>query len=114
MKDPENEHELTGQVLGLLKQFKFQYFKHWGGPLSIKGIPDVYVTLPGGRACWIELKGPSGKPTDEQMDFIQRHSAAGALAFFAYSIEAVITNLADAGVECMIQVRKQFKGGLRP
>lgn len=111
---PENEGELRDEVLALLKQFHLPHFKHWGGPLSKAGIPDIYITLPGGRACWIELKGPKGKPTPEQLEFIAEHSRGDALCFFAYSIEAVIVTLADAGVECMKQIRAQFKGGLKP
>ena len=113
MSQPKNESELRDEVLALLDQFHLPHFKHWSGPFSKSGIPDIYVTLPGGRACWIELKGPAGKPTPEQLAFIKEHSRGGCLAFFAYSIEAVIVTLADAGVECMKEVRRQFKGGLK-
>ncbi len=114
MKQPEDESELRDQVMNLFKQEHLAYFKHWSGQFSKKGVADIYLTLPGGRACWIELKGPKGKPTNHQIEFMREHSEAGALCFFAYSVEAVIINLAAARVKCMQRIRRQFPGGLKP
>lgn len=94
------EAELTPLVRNMLYLLKLPHHKNWGGPMSEKGIPDLYLTIPPtGRACWIELKGSAGKPTPEQIKFIDKHSAAGALAFFAWDVETVVFELAKAGYE---------------
>jgi hypothetical protein len=42
-----------------------------------------------GRFLAIEVKRPGGKPTPEQLQFIDTINQAGGLAFVAHSIEEV-------------------------
>lgn len=57
------------------------------------GLPDIGGILPGGRALQIEVKAGRNKPTPEQVDFLARARAAGAVAFVAYSVDDVIKEL---------------------
>ena len=64
-------------------------FKNASGN-SVCGIPDIAGYMPDGRALFIEVKRPGGKPTPDQKIFIEKAQKAGCLAFFAYSLEDVI------------------------
>lgn len=54
------------------------------------GFADLFGVLPGGKAIFLEVKSPKGKPSPAQTNFIAQVSSAGALAGVARSIEDVI------------------------
>ena len=60
---------------------------------TIRGFPDIHGCLKGGRALYVEVKRPGRKPTEDQADFLEQATKAGALAFVACSIDDVITAL---------------------
>jgi hypothetical protein len=62
---------------------------------GLRGVSDVLGVLPGGRFLAIECKGPTGRPSPEQVEFIERVRAAGGVAFVARSLEDVKKGLAD-------------------
>lgn len=121
-KNPETI--ITGQIRELLKLMHIPHEKHWGGPMSAKGIPDLISTLPGaseskaedgtvvkhprGRALWCEVKVPGKKPTPEQYEFLDKMEAAGALSFWCDSPKEFIAHLADAKFEPAVLIRNQF------
>ena len=43
----------------------------------LAGVPDMCVTLPEGRAGWLEVKAPKGRLSDEQRELAQRWQALG-------------------------------------
>lgn len=53
------------------------------------GHSDIAGVLSGGRALFIECKRPGGKPTPDQLAFIETMKATGALAFVATSVADV-------------------------
>lgn len=55
-----------------------------------KGSPDVIGYLPDGKFFGIEVKRPSGKPTQEQADFIAQAVATGALCGVCRSVGDVL------------------------
>jgi hypothetical protein len=59
-------------------------------PTHTRGVSDIIGCLPKtGRFLAIEVKRPSGKPTQEQQQFIDTINDAGGLAFVAHSVEEV-------------------------
>jgi hypothetical protein len=66
------------------KVFRKPQSKH-----QIKGASDILGVLPGGRFLAIEVKAPKGRPTKEQMMFLDAVNRNGGLGFIARSIEDV-------------------------
>lgn len=54
------------------------------------GFSDLFGVLPGGRALFLEIKTPKGRPTEAQTNFLVQAKCAGAAAGVARSIEDVI------------------------
>jgi hypothetical protein len=54
-----------------------------------KGSPDIHGYLKDGRALFVETKRPSGRKRKEQVEWINRASRHGCVAFFARSIDDV-------------------------
>jgi len=100
-KNPETA--ITRQIRELLKLMRVPHFKHWGGPMGEKGIPDIIGTLPGetgrGRGLFIEVKTPRGSVQVEQDEFLARMRNAGAVAFVARGPSDLISKLKAAGFE---------------
>lgn len=46
-RGPNPETELTNSIRGVLDMMHVPHFKHWSGPFSEKGVPDLIGTLPG-------------------------------------------------------------------
>ena len=62
-----------------------------------RGVADLAFTLPGGRAAYLELKSPTGRPSQEQREFRADAEAAGALYAVASTPEQVTGVLASWG-----------------
>ena len=60
---------------------------------SERGMPDIHGVLPGGRALYIEVKGPTGRLSPWQVAQIDRLRRQGALAFVARSVPDVAAML---------------------
>jgi hypothetical protein len=58
-----------------------------------KGSSDILGVLDDGRFMAIEVKGPKGKATFEQRDFLAEIAKRGGVAFVARSIEDVDKHL---------------------
>lgn len=59
------------------------------------GVSDILGVLPSGRFLAIECKRPGGKPSVEQMEFIDNVNANGGLGFIADSLDKVMEMLED-------------------
>lgn len=106
------EGDLLHSIMEYLYIIKFTYWRQNNGVMkignrivkffqdkdgnTIKGMPDIAGWCPDGRALFIEVKIPGKKPTREQANFLKNASAAGCVAFVAYSIDDVIRNLRTA------------------
>ena len=51
------------------------------------GFSDIMFIRPDGIACFIEMKVKSNKPTDKQLEFIDKMKRHNCLAGVAYSVE---------------------------
>jgi hypothetical protein len=87
----------------LLEKYGIRLHKNTGGAYSETGAADLYGTLPGGRAIYIELKTP--KTIDKKNNraifqgmWLQHEASQGALAFVASSIEVIEAALKSAGI----------------
>ena len=54
------------------------------------GFSDLFGVLPGGKALFLEVKTPKGRPTEVQTNFLVQVKCAGAAAGVVRSIEDVI------------------------
>lgn len=86
------EKDLTKQIRQVLTMARVWHWKHWGGPMSYKGVSDI-LGMWNGRMLAIEVKRPGGLVTADQHAFINRVKTEGGIAFVARSVEDVIENL---------------------
>lgn len=82
-----SEAAITKQIRDYLDVKKIFHVKHWSGPMSHKGIPDIIGVLPGGKALLIEIKREGGKVSEEQKSFLENARELGAKAFIARCVE---------------------------
>jgi hypothetical protein len=61
---------------------------------QLKGVPDILGILPDGRFLGIEVKRHPNKPSLEQIEFLDKAHALGALSFIAYDLEDVMETFA--------------------
>jgi hypothetical protein len=94
------ERDVTRAVRELLKNCNIWHFKHWGGPMSPKGVADILGCYQG-RMLAIELKAPGNRPTRDQSRFLERVKAEGGIAFWADSVDRVVEELKLQGVRLL-------------
>jgi len=85
------ETDITRAIKDVLKHSGAFPIKIAGGPFQ-HYIADLLVCLDG-RFVAIEVKRPGGKVTDGQREFLRKVTAAGGIAFVAYSVEDVVREL---------------------
>ncbi len=73
--------------------------KKTGGwiPIGLTGVSDILGILPDGRFLAIEVKSPTGKLTQNQIDFLDIINKNGGVAFMAVTIDDVKEHLRLAG-----------------
>ncbi len=59
------------------------YFKHWAGPFSVVGIPDIIGCVKG-RFIGIEVKAEDGHPSPLQIRTVDLINAVGGFAIIVY------------------------------
>lgn len=102
----EKEQDIQKAITDYLRLKRFIVFKHRNVgifkqktgryiPLSFgeKGISDIIACSPTGRFVAIEVKKKGGRPTPEQLDFLERVRKAGGVGILAYSLDAVMAEL---------------------
>ena len=62
---------------------------------KVEGLPEGFSDLSGvrvsdGKAVFIEVKTPTGKPTDQQINFINKMRSYGAIAGICRSVKDAI------------------------
>lgn len=108
----ETEHDIQRTILSYLEVHRiFHYRQNTGGfhkdyqnkigetkknfvKFGAKGAPDI-VCVVNGRYVGIEVKGPKGKQTDDQLNFSDSLRAAGGYYILARSVEEVILAIAE-------------------
>lgn len=73
--------------------FRCNTGRRGGVSFGIKGAPDIIGILPDGRFLAIEVKGPGGKASIEQLQFLGEIAKNGGMAFVAFSIDDVARHL---------------------
>ena len=63
-----------------------------------KGVSDILGCLPNGLMIAVEVKRPGGRPTKDQVAFIEEVQRCGGLGLIATSTETVKTRLQDLGI----------------
>lgn len=98
-----SEQQIQKAIIDYLKLKKFIVFKHRNVgiykkatdsyiPLSAgeKGISDVIACSNKGTFVAIEVKKPGGKPSPDQLEFLERVKAYGGIGILAYSLDDVM------------------------
>ena len=112
------EQGIQSAILAFLRAYRIACYKHQNSgiysvkrqsyiPSHTRGVSDIIGCLPGGRFLAIEVKAPKGKPTTEQLQFIDMINQAGGLAFVAHSVEEVQEKLHG-------HLRANHSGSTRP
>lgn len=88
---------------GLKRDFGVIMHKTHGGPFGESGAADLYGTLPGGRAIYVETKAPKGSKNNLrariQKAWLAREAKLGAFTMFAPKNYAeVLCALRDTGL----------------
>ena len=84
-----SETNIARAIRQYLRLRGIAHFKHWGGPMSERGVADLIC-------CWrghflaIEVKTRKGALSDDQARFLERIKAAGGIALVARSVDDVI------------------------
>jgi hypothetical protein len=77
------------QSVGIFDPVK-KIYRRSNNPFHIKGVSDVLGILPDGKLLAIEVKSKTGKPSPEQIQFIEKIKASGGVAFVARSLDEVM------------------------
>ena len=72
------------------------------------GIPDLLILVPGGKAVFVEVKKPGGKPSKLQEYYISQLRLLGFTAFWSCSVDDVVTAVSKSLPDPKIQ-QKQTK-----
>ena len=101
-----NESEIQKQITDFLKLKGWIVFKHRNVgiykqstrkyiPLAFgeKGISDIIGCSPEGRFGAIEVKKKGGKPSPEQLEFLERVRQKGGIGILAYSLDDVMERI---------------------
>lgn len=87
------EADVTRQIRDVLRACRIFHWKQWQGPMSQpKGVADILGVFDG-KLLAIEIKKPGGRPSPDQVKFVDRINSEGGVAFVAYSVEDVIEQL---------------------
>ena len=99
----ETEQAVQKVIIDYLKLKKYLVFKHRNVgiykqatnsyiPLSFgeKGISDVIGCSPQGTFIAVEVKKPGGKPSPDQLRFLEEVKVRGGVGILAYSLDDVI------------------------
>jgi hypothetical protein len=86
------ERDITKAIRGLLGDLGAFSFKHWSGPMSMKGVSDILACFEG-RFLAIEVKRPGGRVSPDQELFLARVRKAGGIGLVAYSVDDVVEGL---------------------
>ena len=68
---------------------------------GIPGMPDIAGVLPGGRACFFEVKRVGRIPTHTQMLMMERLRATGALVWVLHSVAGARVALVTGGIKAL-------------
>lgn len=78
------EKLFENKVKAFLKSQGCWFIKYWGGGQFTKaGIPDLLVCCKG-KFIALELKGPTGKPSELQLYNVEKIKEAGGIAMVLY------------------------------
>ena len=88
------ERDIVRKIrIEILNKYGVRLHKNTGGPYSEAGAADLYGTLPGGRAIFVEVKAPGKKPRPNQLAWLEHEREMGALAVWVSSWEELLSVL---------------------
>jgi hypothetical protein len=81
------ESTITRNIIAVAKRLGYFTFKIAGGPMQTAGMPDL-LCIRDGRAVFLEVKRPGGKPSKLQLHRISEiRGIGGAVAEVVFSKE---------------------------
>lgn len=97
-----SEARLKDKISAWLTSRGYFFRRFAGTAFTRAGVPDFFVLLPDGRACWIEVKKPGrykdvwlgcGKDSPSQFRFLTAVNRGGGLGLCVDSLEDVVAAL---------------------
>ena len=97
-----SEARLKQKISALLTERGYFFRRFAGTVFTRAGVPDFFILLPDGRACWIEVKAPGrynnvwigcSHDSPAQYRFLTAVNQGGGLGLCVDSLEAVIAAL---------------------
>lgn len=101
------EQEIQKTIIDYLRLKHYVVFKHHSTGSTIRdskpvffkygdrGIADIIACSTKGTFVAVEVKKKGGKPSPEQLDFLERVNRAGGLGILAYDLETVVTKVEE-------------------
>lgn len=86
------EKDITKAIRQYLKMRRVYHWKQWQGLGSTPGVADI-LGIYQGRMLAIEVKGPKGRVSEKQQEFIDTVNECGGIAFVARSVDDVIRGI---------------------
>lgn len=102
---PLLEKDIQRNIIDYLRLLKYVVFKHNSTQFGIrdgerfsfrngdKGIADLIACSPKGRFVAIEVKKPGGKPSPDQLAFLDNVRSCGGIGILAFSLDDVVEAL---------------------
>lgn len=98
-----SEARLKQKISALLTERGLFFRRFAGTAYTRAGVPDFFILLPDGRACWLEVKAPGRYPhgvwigcahdSPSQYRFLTAVNQGGGLGLCVDSLEAVVAAL---------------------
>jgi hypothetical protein len=76
---------------------RLKVFRKHSNPFAINGVSDI-LAIQNGRFIAVEVKSEKGKPTADQIKFIEKINSNGGIAIIARSWEDAKKQLLEAGI----------------
>jgi len=84
-----SERAIQADIVKHLRASGAWVFKVHGGPMQLKGVPDLVGCLPDGKMFALEVKRPGERLTPIQAHIIEQIKAAGGVAGRVECVEDV-------------------------
>lgn len=102
------EKDVTKAVRSCLRMLGIFHWKVWQGLGSTKGISDI-IALYKGHAIFIEVKGPTGKLSEDQQLFLRDANYHGGIGIVVRSADDIMNAMVLIRSDKIQEAREKYK-----